>query len=55
VGSWVVESQYEPRKFIKEEVRENFPQVESPGKIGKGFGISCQSVIRVWKIIQNTP
>jgi hypothetical protein len=55
VGSWVMESPDEPRKFIKEKGRGNFPQVESPGKLGKGFGISFQSVIRVRKTIQNLP
>jgi hypothetical protein len=55
VGSWVVESPDEPRKFIKEKGRGNFPQVESPRKLGKGFGIACQSVIRASKRIQNPP
>jgi hypothetical protein len=30
----------------KKKGRGNFPQVESPGKLGKGFGIACQSVVR---------
>jgi hypothetical protein len=55
VGSWVVEFPDEPRKFIKEKGRGNVPLVESVGKLGKGFGIAFQSVIRVQKRIQNPP
>jgi hypothetical protein len=46
-----VESPNEPRKIIKENGRGNFPQVEPLGKIGEGFGIVFQSVVRAWKRI----
>jgi hypothetical protein len=29
--------------------------VESPGNLRKGLGIAFQSVVRVWKRIQNPP
>jgi hypothetical protein len=35
--------------------RGNFPQVESPGKLGKGFGITCQVSLRVGKDSKSSP
>jgi hypothetical protein len=54
---WVlgmVESPDEPRR-VHQGWKGKFLQVESPGKLGKGFGIACQSVVRVQKRIQNPP
>jgi hypothetical protein len=55
VGSWKVESPDELQEELIKGGKGTSFKVESPGKLGKGFGIACQSVVRVQKRIQNPP